>query len=59
MQGLFSKTLPGLLLHGLGEEWVIAIPLPGAIERLQKQISILHRFEELFTLGAPGDGVTE
>ena len=59
MQGLFSKTLPGLLLHGLGEEWVIAIPLPGAIERLQKQISILHRFEELLTIVSPGDGITE
>ena len=59
MHGLFSKTLPGLQLHGLSEEWVIAIPLPRAIESLQKQISILHRFEELFTLGTHGDGVTE
>src|SRR6266536_3065353 len=58
-QCFFTKPLSGLGLHSLGEERVIAIPLPKAIERLQKQISVLHCFEELLTLVLPKHGITE
>src|SRR5215471_16384929 len=54
-----AKTLPGLGSHGLSEERMIAIPLPGAIERLQEETRLLHRFEQVSALVLPGDGVTE
>src|SRR5215467_3461405 len=56
---LFAKTLPGLGSHGLSEERMIAIPLLGAIERLQEETCVLHCFKQVLALATPGDGVTE
>src|SRR5436189_5475203 len=56
---LCSKTLPGLGSHGLSEERMIAIPLPGVIERLQEETRVLHCFEQVLATVTLGDDVTE
>src|SRR5260370_31074893 len=56
---LFSQAQSRLTLHSFSKERMIAIPLLGPIEWLQEQLSTRHCLEELFTLGAPGHGITE
>ena len=41
VQAGFAETTPGVVLHGLGKQGVITIPLPGPIERNYEQVSPL------------------
>ncbi len=56
---LCSKTLPGLGSHGLSKEGMVAVPLPGAIKRLQEETCALHCFEQMLALVTPADCITE
>ena len=49
-QMFFAQAPPRLVLHGLGKERVIAIPLPGTVERDQKQVGAFQVFEEHLTV---------
>ncbi len=47
------------MLHSLGKERVIAIPLPNVIEWDQEQIGVLQLFEHHLTIAPAGDRITE
>src|SRR5215471_13027060 len=48
-----------LVLHGLGEQRVIAIPLCSVIEWNQEQVSTFQLFEHVLTVVSASDRVTE
>src|SRR5215472_6937974 len=48
-----------LVLHGLGEQRVIAVPLCCVIKWYQEQVSTFQLFEHVFTVVSTSDRVTE